>query len=370
MAARATTPEDPEATEPAEEEGGTPAPASAHARWWGLVIISLAQLMVVLDATIVNIALPSAQRELHLSDEDRQWAVTAYTLAFGGLLLLGGRAADLIGRKRAFLTGLAGFALSSALGGAAQSPGMLFTARALQGAFAALLAPSALSLLTTTFTRPRERGRAFGVYGALAGIGTGIGFLLGGVLTQYANWRWCLYVNVPIAAAALTGGALLLRDPVRSRQVRLDVTGALLGCGGVLALVFACSQAQPRGWTSPLVLSLFAACVLLLAAFIWWQTRAPAPLLPLRIVREHNRAGCFLTILLSHLALFGMFLFLTFYLQNILGYSPLQAGLGFLPLTAAIILTATQAAARLLHRLPPRTLIVPGLLLATGGSPF
>jgi EmrB/QacA subfamily drug resistance transporter len=336
-------------------------------RWWGLVIIALAQLMVVLDATIVNIALPSAQRDLGISDANRQWMITAYTLAFGGLLLLGGRIADLVGRKRTFIIGLIGFAGASALGGAAVSAGMLFGARALQGAFAAVLAPSALSLLTTTFTDPMERGKAFGVYGALAGSGSAIGLIAGGLLTQYLNWRWCLYVNIPVAAAAVTGGLVLLPGRPGRPGAHLDVPGAALGCGGLVAVVYGFGEAQPRGWADPLVLSLFAVGVVLLAAFVWWQTRAPQPLLPLHIVGERDRAGCFVTMALAVIGMFGLFLFMTYYLQVVLGYSPLRTGLGYLPLTAAVIVGSTQISARLLPRVAPRLLMVPGLVLASGG---
>ena len=336
-------------------------------RWWGLVIIALAQLMVVLDATIVNIALPSAQHDLGMSDANRQWVITAYTLAFGGLLLLGGRIADLVGRKRTFVIGLIGFATASALGGAATTEGMLFGARALQGAFAAVLAPSALSLLTTTFTDPKERGKAFGIYGALAGSGSAIGFIVGGLLTEYLNWRWCLYVNVPIAVIAVFGALALLRDHPAHTGARLDVPGALLGCGGLVAIVYGFSEAQPRGWTDPLVLTLFAGGVALLVTFVWWQARAPMPLLPLHIIKDRNRAGCFLTMGLAVIGMFGLFLFMTYYLQVILGYSPVRTGLAFLPLTAAIIIGSTQISARLLNHVGPRVLMVPGMILAAGG---
>ncbi|MFI7504237.1 MFS transporter [Streptomyces sp. NPDC049687] len=336
-------------------------------RWWGLVIIALAQLMVVLDATIVNIALPSAQQDLGISDGNRQWVITAYTLAFGGLLLLGGRIADLVGRKRTFVVGLIGFAAASALGGAAVDSGMLFGARALQGAFAAVLAPSALSLLTTTFTDPKERGKAFGIYGALAGSGAAIGFIVGGVLTEYLNWRWCLYVNVPIAIIAVLGASALLHDRPGHRGARLDVPGVLLGCGGLLAIVYGFSEAEPRGWTDPFVLSLFAAGAVLLTVFVWWQTRAPSPLLPLHIIKDRNRAGCFLTMMLAIIGMFGLFLFMTYYLQVILGYSPMKTGFAFLPLTLAIITGSTQISARLMNRVPPRALMVPGMILASGG---
>ena len=351
-------------------ETGTTAESPDPRRWWSLVIIALAQLMVVLDATIVNIALPSAQRDLGMTDGNRQWVITAYTLAFGGLLLLGGRIADLVGRKRTFVIGLIGFAGASALGGAATGSGMLFGARALQGVFAAVLAPSALSLLTTTFTDPKERGKAFGIYGALAGSGSAIGFIAGGLLTEYLNWRWCLYVNIPIAAIAVFGAFALLHDRPGHAGARLDVPGVLLGCGGLVAIVYGFSEAESRGWTDSLVLGLFAAGVVLLVSFVWWQTRAPSPLLPLPIVKERNRAGCFLTMGLAVIGMFGMFLFLTYYLQVILGYSPVKTGMAFLPLTVAIIVGSTQISARLMHHVPPRTLMVPGAVLAAGGMSF
>lgn len=336
-------------------------------RWWALVVIAIAQLMVVLDATIVNIALPSAQRDLGISDANRQWVITAYTLAFGGLLLLGGRIADLVGRKKTFMIGLVGFAVASALGGAATGSGMLFGARALQGAFGALLAPSALSLLTTTFTIGKERSKAFGIYGAIAGGGAAIGLIAGGLLTQYLTWRWCLYVNVPVAVIALTGAAVFLRDKPERDRVHLDAPGVLLGCGGLVAIVYACSEAEPRGWGDGLVIGLLAGGVLLLAAFAWWQTRARHPLLPLHIVRDRNRGGAFLTMALAVIALFGMFLFMTYYLQTVLGYSPVKTGMAFLPMVAAIVIGSTQISARLLHRVPPRFLMVPGALLAAAG---
>ncbi|MFI1004448.1 MFS transporter [Streptomyces galbus] len=348
--------------------GEPPTDAGADPRrWWGLVVIALAQLMVVLDATIVNIALPSAQQDLGMSNGNRQWVITAYTLAFGGLLLLGGRIADLAGRKRTFVVGLIGFAVASAIGGAATTDGMLFAARALQGVFAAVLAPSALSLLTTTFTDPRERGKAFGIYGALAGSGSAIGFIVGGLLTEYLNWRWCLYVNVPIAAVAVFGAFALLHDRPGHADARLDVPGVLLGCGGLVAIVYGFSEAEPRGWSDPLVLALLAGGVALLAVFVWWQTRAKSPLLPLHIVRDRDRAGCFLTMGLATIGMFGLFLFMTYYLQVILAYSPVRTGLAFLPLTVAIIIGSTQISARLLPHVAPRALMGPGMVLAAGG---
>ncbi|WP_037858402.1 MFS transporter [Streptomyces sp. NRRL S-340] len=345
----------------------TPADAPDPRRWWGLVIIALAQLMVVLDATIVNIALPSAQKALGMSDGNRQWVITAYTLAFGGLLLLGGRIADLVGRKRTFIIGLVGFAVASAIGGASESPGMLFGARALQGVFGAVLAPSALSLMTTTFTDPRERGKAFGIYGAIAGAGAAIGLLLGGVLTSYANWRWCLYVNIPIAAVAVIGAVILLHDRPGHSESRLDIPGVILGCGGLVAVVYGFSEAEPRGWDDSLVVTLLAGGVLLLVAFVFWQMKAKHPLLPLRIVSDRNRAGSFLTMGLATIGMFGLFLFMTYYFQGILGYTPVRSGLAFLPMSASIIIGSTQISARLLPRTPPRLLMVPGMLLAASG---
>lgn len=338
----------------------------AH-RWWALAVIATAQLMVVLDATIVNIALPSAQRDLGLTNGNRQWVITAYTLAFGGLLLLGGRIADLVGRKRTFIIGLIGFAAASAIGGAAQGPEMLFAARALQGIFAALLAPSALSLLTTTFTSGPERAKAFGVFAAIAGAGSAIGLLFGGILTEYLDWRWCLYVNVPIAALAVVGAVLLLSDREGAKGAHLDIPGVILGCGGLVAIVYGLSEAESDGWTSSLVLTMFAIGVVALCAFTWWQTRSPGPLLPLHIVRDRNRGGSMIVMGLTTIGLFGAFLFMTFFLQNILGYSPLRTGLAFLPMSAALIIGSTQISARLLPHVPPRFLLVPGLLLAAGG---
>ncbi|WP_369044353.1 MFS transporter [Streptomyces sp. Midd1] len=350
---------------------GSPASASAETadprRWWGLVVIALAQLMVVLDATIVNIALPSAQKALDMSDGNRQWVITAYTLAFGGLLLLGGRVADLVGRKRTFIVGLIGFAAASAVGGAATGSAMLFGARAAQGVFGALLAPSALSLMTTTFTDPRERGKAFGIYGALAGAGGAVGLLLGGILTSYLNWRWCLYVNIPIAIVAVIGAVILLHDRPGHKDVRLDVPGVILGCGGLIAIVYGFSEAEPRGWGDSMVISLLVGGVLLLALFVLWQSRAKSPLLPLRILRDRNRAGCFLTMGFATIGMFGLFLFMTYYLQGILGYSPVRTGLAFLPMSAAIIIGSTQISARLLSRVPARALMVPGMFLAACG---
>jgi EmrB/QacA subfamily drug resistance transporter len=336
-------------------------------RWLILAVLSIAQLMVVLDATVVNIALPSAQQALHFSDGSRQWVVTAYTLGFGSLLLLGGRLADLFGRKRTLITGLAGFAVASAVGGTAQSFGPLIAARAVQGIFAALLAPAALSLLTTTFTDPRERGKAFGVFGAVAGAGAGIGLLLGGVLTEYLSWRWCLYVNLIFAAVAGTGALLLLAGHARSAKPRLDIPGTLTASAGLFALVYGFSEASKNGWGTSSTLGFLAAGVALLVVFVFIQSRAAQPLLPLRIVLDRNRGGSYLAMLISVSGMFGVFLFLTYYLQQTLGYSPVKSGLAYLPMIGAIVATSTTASTVLLPRVGPRLLVLPGMLIAAGG---
>ncbi len=304
-------------------------------RWIALAVIALAQLMAALDATIVSIALPSAQHALGASDAERQWVITAYSLAFGGLLLLGGRIADSFGRKRTFLYALAGFAAASALGGAAPSFGVLLAARALQGAFAALLAPTALSLLAVTFTEPKERARAFAVYGSIAGSGAAIGLLLGGLLTQYLNWRWCLYVNIPIAMVAAVGGWMVLAGARGAAPRRFDMAGVILATGGLTALVYACTRAVSEGWGSSTVIGLLLTSALLLILFVAREARTRDPLLPLQIVLDRNRGGAYLAVAFAIAGMFGAFLFLTYYLQVVLRYSPVQAGLAFLPLTLA-----------------------------------
>jgi EmrB/QacA subfamily drug resistance transporter len=335
-------------------------------RWLILAVLSIAQLMVVLDATIVNIALPSAQQALHFSDGSRQWVVTAYTLGFGSLLLLGGRLSDLFGRKRTMIVGLIGFALASAAGGAAQSFTTLIAARAVQGIFAAILAPAALSMLTTTFTDPKERGTAFGVFGAIAGAGAGIGLLLGGFLTEYLSWRWSLYVNLVFAAVAVIGVLLLLSTHARSRP-RLDVRGTLTGSAGLFALVYGFSEADRAGWSASTTLGFLAAGVALLAVFIAIERRSEHPLLPLWIVADRNRGGSLLAMLTTSIGMFGVFLFLTYYLQQTLGYSPVTTGFAFLPMVGAIIATSTTSSTVLLPRIGPRLLVSTGMLLAAIG---
>ena len=351
------------------ETTGTPQESSAttKAHWWVLVVIAGAQLMVVLDSTIMIIALPSAQRSLGFTNTDRQWVVTAYTLAFGGFLVLGGRISDMIGTKRTLMVGVVGFALASAIGGAAQTTIMLIGARGLQGLFGALLAPSVLSLLSTTFTDQRERGRAFGIYATIAISGAAFGLILGGFLTQYLDWRWCLYVNLPIAALVAVGAFTMIPKQQSAHGVRLDIPGVALGCGGLVALVYALGEAGAEGWASTLVVGPLMIAVVLLVGFIVWQSKGPNPLLPLRVLKNRNRAGSFLTILLTVTGMYGTFLFLTYLLQTVDHYSPLRTGVAFLPLMALNGLSATQVASRLMPHIATRLLVVPGLLLAAGG---
>ncbi|MFJ8029341.1 MFS transporter [Streptomyces sp. NPDC096032] len=349
---------------------GAPATERGEAsprRWWILAVIAIAQLMVVLDATIVNIALPSAQSDLGFSDGSRQWIVTAYALAFASLLLLGGRIADLFGRKPAFLVGVVGFALASALGGAANGFTMLVVARALQGAFGALLAPAALSLLNTTFTDARERARAFSVYGAIAGAGGAVGLLLGGVLTDALDWRWTLYVNVAIAVVAFAGGWILLGNHRDAADAKLDVPGTVLVASGLFSLVYGFSNAESHDWGSPLTWGFLIAGGLLLTAFAWWQTRAAHPLLPLRILLDRDRAASFLAVLITGAGMFGVFLFLTYYLQLNLGFSPTKTGVAFLPMVGALMVAAQLGTTVLVPRLGPKAVIPLGFAIATAG---
>ena len=337
-------------------------------RWLILGVIGLAQLMVILDLTVINIALPSAQRALGFTTADRQWVVTAYTLAFGSLLLLGGRLADLLGRKVTFLTGLAGFAVVSAIGGASVNFAMLITARACQGAFAALLVPSALSLLTTTFTEPTDRGKAFGIYGAIAGAGGAAGLLLGGALTEYLSWRWTLYVNLLFAGVAFTGGAVLLHRQPSPVKPRLDVPGVVLVSAAVFCLVYGLSNAATHNWRTPSTYGFLATAAVLLVVFALWQGRAAHPLLPPRVVLDRNRGGAYLSFFIGAAGMFGIFLFLTYYLQQTLGYSPLVAGVSFLPLSVGLIVMANLSTIVLMPRFGPKPLIAFGMLSASAGS--
>jgi EmrB/QacA subfamily drug resistance transporter len=340
-------------------------------RWLILALLGTAQLMVVLDATIVNIALPHAQAALGFSNSDRQWIVTGYSLAFGSLLLFGGRIADLFGRKQTFLVGVVGFALASAFGGAAQNFGMLLTGRIVQGAFGALLAPATLSLLTTTFTDPAERSKATGIYGGIAGGGASVGLLLGGVLTEYLDWRWVMYVNVVIAVVALAGGFVLLKRVTAARTARLDLVGTALAAVGLFCLVFGFSHASmasgSKGWTEPITLATLIGGAVLLVAFVLVERRVAHPLLPLRVVTDRNRGGAYLAMFMAAIGMFGVFLFLTYYLEDTLGYSAVRTGLAFLPLTLVLVVVAAAGNTLLLTRVSPRVAVPAGLLLAGVG---
>lgn len=345
------------------------APPSAEAdprRFRALAVIAVAQLMIVLDASVVTIALPSAQRALGISVDNRQWVMTAYTLAFGGLLLLGGRIADYLGRKRMFVISLLGFAGASALGGLAQNAAMLFGARALQGAFAAVMAPAALSLITVTFTEPHERARAFGVYGGIAGGGAAIGLILGGVLTQYASWRWTLLINVPIAILAAFAATRVVRESKSTVRGTYDITGAITATLGLLSLVYGFTRAGTDGWGSSVTLSFIGAAVVLLGAFVVTESRTRHPLLPLRVLLDRNRGGSFMASLLVGIAMFGTFLFLTYYFQGTLMYSALKSGFAFLPFSLGIIAGATLSS-RVLPRVGPRWVMVAGFAVAAVG---
>ena len=346
---------------------GTDAPATsarpAPNRWAVLVVLGVAQLMVVLDATIVNIALPSAQRALHFSNDNRQWIITAYALAFGSLLLVGGKLGDLFGRKWTFVGGLIGFSVASAIGGLAQSFTMLVAARALQGVFGALLAPSALGLLTVTFHGSPDRPKAFGIFGAIAGGGASFGLLLGGVLTQALSWRWCLYVNLAIAVPTAIVALRLLRDQTQTARARIDVPGVAVASAGLFALVYGFSSAEIRSWSDPVTVVALAASAVLLTGFIALERRVEHPLLPLHIVWDRARGGAYASITLAGSAVFAVFLFLTYYMQQNLGFSPVRTGLGFLPMTGMIVLTSTTVQTRVLHRTGAKPVVMSGMAL-------
>ncbi len=337
-------------------------------RWVALGVIVMVTLMVVLDASVINIALPQAQRQLDIIDVDRHWVITAYAVTFGGLLLLGGRIADYAGRKRTMIVSLLGFAIVSAIGGLATTQWMLFAARALQGIFAAALAPAALALVSVTFTEPRERATAFGIYGAVSGAGGAIGLIVGGLLTEYGSWRWCMFVNVPIAMVTALAAVEFVRESRAAGPRRYDVVGALLASTGAAALVvtFTLAGMPGLGWTAPTTLLTFAAASIALAAFVSVEIRGRHPLVPLRIVADRNRGGTFLTAALIGAGMFGALLMLTFYLQVRLRYTPVQTGVAFLPFSAAII-ASSMLSSWLLPRIGPKPLMVTGTLTAAAG---
>jgi EmrB/QacA subfamily drug resistance transporter len=330
-------------------------------RWIILIVLCIAQLMVVLDATVVNIALPSAQTALHFSSDDRQWIITAYALAFGSLLLLGGRVSDTFGRKWTFIGGLSGFAIASAVGGAAPSFDVLVGARVAQGAFGALLAPAALSLMSTVFTDGTERLKAFGIYSAIAGGGSAVGLLLGGVLTEYLSWRYCLYVNLALAVPAGIGGLILLVNQPPEKRVRIDAPGAITVTSGLFALVYGVSNAETHGWGAATTITFIVVGAILLAMFVAIERHSLHALLPLRILKDRDRAASFIAVGLVSMGMFGVFLFLTYYLQDTLDFSPVKTGLAFLPMSVGVILAATLGGSLLLPRLGRRIIVSTGM---------
>jgi EmrB/QacA subfamily drug resistance transporter len=350
-------------------EGGAAYPMSAAStqrepnRWAVLALLSVAQLMVVLDATIVTIAIPSAQNALHFSTQSRQWIVTAYALAFGSLLLLGGKLGDLFGRKWTLIAGLVGFSIASAIGGLAQSFGVLVTARTLQGAFGALLAPSALGLLTVTFAGSPDRNTAFGVFGAIAGGGASLGLILGGALTEVLSWRWCLYVNLVIAAPTTIVALRLLVNHIAPERDPIDVPGALTSALGLFALVYGFSNAETNSWGATATIVALVASPVLLTAFVLVERRAKHPLLPLHIILDRARGGAYTTIALSGAGVFAVFLFLTYFLQQQRGLSPLTTGLAFLPLTGVLVVTSTTVQTRVVQRTGAKPLVLAGTTL-------
>lgn len=335
--------------------------------WLVLVIACLAQFMVVLDATVVNIALPSVQRGLHFSAANLQWVVNGYTLIFGGFLLLGGRAADLLGRKRLFMAGVVLFSAASLLNGVAQSSGMLIVGRGLQGLGGALVSPAALSIVTTTFTDGAQRTKALGVWSAIAAGGAAVGLLVGGVLTDIASWRWVFFVNVPVGIATVALAVRYVKESRMDVEHRsYDAAGAVTVTGGLVVLVYAIVKAQTYGWGSAKTLGLGAVAVALLAAFLVIESRSKAPLMRLSIFRIRTLAVADTALLLVASAMFGMFFFASLYVQEILGYSPLKAGLAFLPVSAGIMIGA-GVAQQLIKRLGVRMVSILGITLATAG---
>jgi EmrB/QacA subfamily drug resistance transporter len=334
-------------------------------RWLALALIAAAQFVVVLDASIVNVALPSIGRDLQFSQENLSWVVNAYVLVFGGFLLLGGRMADLLGRRRLFIAGLGLFALASLAGGLASSEGQLIAARAVQGLGGAMLSPAALSIVTTLFAEGAERNKAMGVWGAVAGSGGAAGVLLGGMLTEWAGWEWVLFVNLPIGLAAAAIAPRLLPESRMEGRRHFDVAGAVSITVGLVVLVYAIVDANDAGWTSTQTLGLAGLAVALIGSFVAIELRTKAPLVPFGIFRNRTLSGANVTGLLVAAALYAMFFFISLYMQQVLGYDALKAGLSYLPLTAGIIISA-GVASQVVTRVGYKPPFVAGLLMAAG----
>ena len=358
----------PDPTAPHEGSPATAQQVQVPNRWLALVVLSLAQLMDIVDNTIVNIALPTAQHDLGFSTADRQWVITGYALTFGSLLLIGGRFSDLFGRKQMFMIGVGGFAIASAVGGAATGFDVLLIARIAQGAFAAMLAPAALSLLSVTFSdNATDRGRAFGIFGAISGAGGAIGLLLGGILTETLSWRWCLYVNLVFAVLAFTGAIVFLRGGDRPERVRFDLGGAVTVVLGLAGIVYGLGKAASDGWSATETIIPTMLGGLLLVVFVLVERRTDNPLMPLRVVLDRVRGTSYLTLSICGTGLFAIFLFLTYYLQQILGFSPIRTGTAFLPMIGCVVVGAVVSGAVLMSRTGPRPLVAVGCLLAAIG---
>ncbi|MEV5509241.1 MFS transporter [Streptomyces orinoci] len=341
------------------------APTAVSHPGLALAVIASAQLILVLDNTIMNIALPSIQTDLDISSANLAWVVNAYALAFGGLMLLGGRAGDLYGRRRVFRFGLAVFTLASLLGGLAPNEATLLGARVVQGVGAAIASPTALSLIATTFPEGKPRNRALGVYAAMAGVGSALGLMLGGVLTDYLNWRWVLFVNVPIGLLVVIG-TRFLGDANRDNG-RLDVPGAITATAGMVSLVYAITRGGEDGWTDAITVSFFVVAAVLLSVFLFTQARVAEPMMPLRLLRDRNRAGSYATMLLVGAGMFSTFYFLTLYMQQTLSYSPVKTGFAYLPFTFGMGISAGFLGAKLVAFVPPRAVVAPGALIGAGG---
>jgi EmrB/QacA subfamily drug resistance transporter len=355
-------------SEAAEEPLTAPPNPHHERRWLALGVILVAQMMLLLDATIVNVALPSVQADLGFSDDTRGWVVTAYLLAFGSLLLLGGRLADAFGSKTVFIVGLVGFAIASAVGGAAPNIETLITARAVQGGFAAVMAPAALSLIMVIFTDLKELNKAFAIFGAVAGSSAAVGLLLGGVLTDYASWRWTMYVNVVFSVVGILGALALLHNSTNPNKPKLSVPSTILGTAGVFGLVFGASRAETDGWDAAITLTSLIAGGLLLIVFVGFQNSDRHPLVPLRVVADRNRGAGLLTLLLGQAGVFALFLFLTYYFQDVLGYSPIKTGLAFLPMMVTVAVVATLTQSVLVQHLTMRTIVAGGLTIGGAGA--
>jgi EmrB/QacA subfamily drug resistance transporter len=340
-------------------------PAGSRSKMLALAVIVTCQLMVVLDATVVNIALPGIQHSLHFSATSLSWVVNAYALTFGGLMLLGGRAGDILGRRRVFMFGIGLFTAASLLGGFANSAAWLLTARAVQGVGGAIASPTALALITSNFAEGRERTRAMGVYAAVSAGGGSLGLVLGGMLTDWASWRWVLFINVPIGLVLIALTPRFLAE-TEKRPGHFDVTGAIASTAGIAAVVYGFIRAASDGWSDSLTIGAFIAGVVLLGGFFMIETRAAQPIVPLRLFADRNRATAYASRLFLVAGVFGMFFFLPQFLQDVLGFSPLKAGLALLPMTGALFVTA-QVVARVLPRTGPKPLMVGGAALATGG---